>query len=538
MKPQEIDQLNKGDEAALRSVYAENYSPVFELVTANHGSVEEARSIYSEAFLIFLQLLDKEAGYLRLSAGVLLYSIARHLWMQVLKQRKVDVAGLLHRNEFVDLSTTFEMIQVLHQSGELLDAQINSLGEPCRTLVLEVVGRGRSLDKVSDRMGFTDRSRAESQLIVCLSKVLKNMQGVEETNLDEAAAKLIWLHMLGLLPETELATYEAGVNENPALAEFEASLLTLRDQIQAFVNRKDWKSRLVHYQKELLPDNYDPAGNLQGKLHVMNRLNILIAALILAAVVSVATAWIVVSVFFTDRKVERIEIIREQAEKPAPQPESTAVPNSAPREVMAGDTSARTAVALSRDGYFLTAGANIGATTTLRIVNAGNGQNLKVEVAASIPELGVVLLKVADETFRPLATLPYRIASEEAPLGQEVFSLSNDGSVISYYNTYLNQMPVAGSEQQAWYLCRFSDVVPFGSPVISASGNFIGLVAGREAGVTKVLKSTRLLEELDKLNQTGEVKINLPGYNYLHNRPRPEQVRRLEDFVFQVKAFY
>ena len=80
-----------------------------------------------------------------------------------------------------------------------------------------------------------------------------------------------------------------------------------------------------------------------------------------------------------------------------------------------------------------------------------------------------------------------------------------------------------------------------GGPLLDERGNLIGVVSGRQNDVESAAfatKSSYLVRLVDSLqNAAPAVPYNLPRYNYLAGSPRPQQLKKLQDYVFVVKVY-
>jgi S1-C subfamily serine protease len=82
-----------------------------------------------------------------------------------------------------------------------------------------------------------------------------------------------------------------------------------------------------------------------------------------------------------------------------------------------------------------------------------------------------------------------------------------------------------------------------GGPLLDERGNLIGVVSGRQndaqsaAFATKSSYLVRLVDSLAAAKSAPAVPYRLPRYGQLAGAGRPQQLKRLQDYVFIVKVF-
>jgi len=81
-----------------------------------------------------------------------------------------------------------------------------------------------------------------------------------------------------------------------------------------------------------------------------------------------------------------------------------------------------------------------------------------------------------------------------------------------------------------------------GGPVFNKNGEIVGIISKKETkaeGVVYAIKSKGIFKMIDELKEsdTSVQKIKLPSSSKLKGMGRTDQVKEVEDFVFQVKAY-
>ncbi len=153
----------------------------------------------------------------------------------------------------------------------------------------------------------------------------------------------------------------------------------------------------------------------------------------------------------------------------------------------------------------------------------------------------LALLQINDIRFKGFGTLPYTFSPKDADLGEEIFTLAHPQKEIVYGKGVISSCSgYEGAENPA---DSYQVSIPLnpgysGSPVFDASGNVLGLIAGKQTdseGVGFALKSHKLLQVMNELPDS--VPIKLPSQNKLTRLKRTQQLKKIQDFVFQVKVY-
>ncbi|HKK38117.1 MAG TPA: hypothetical protein VJ949_01735, partial [Cryomorphaceae bacterium] len=157
----------------LEDQFKSSYLPVLRFITENKGSFAEARDVYIEAFFYYTRSIElKGKTYLERSSG-LIYSFSRIIWLKKLQKRNVDLNFVQHRREYYDLDHAFHEIDLMNERSEKAASKLASIGEPCRTMMFELIGEGKPFEEVGPRLGFTQKERAINRLSGCLRKLVE-----------------------------------------------------------------------------------------------------------------------------------------------------------------------------------------------------------------------------------------------------------------------------------------------------------------------------------------------------------------------------
>ncbi|OON70772.1 hypothetical protein B0919_01805 [Hymenobacter sp. CRA2] len=199
-----------------------------------------------------------------------------------------------------------------------------------------------------------------------------------------------------------------------------------------------------------------------------------------------------------------------------------------------------TGFALTSDGYLVTSYHVIrGADSVL--IEGRDKQRFRAEPVFSDAAHDLTILRITDRRFKGFGRLPYTVKRRQADLGEKIYTVGypredqvyNDGSLSAR----------SGFEGDTGFYQISIPVNPgnSGGPVLDDKGNLIGVISGRQMDVQSAAfatKSSYLARLVDSLSAAPNPHTyNLPKQNQLTGQTRPQQVRKLQDFVFVVKVF-
>ncbi|MBS1636751.1 MAG: sigma-70 family RNA polymerase sigma factor [Bacteroidetes bacterium] len=167
-----IEGLKQNNDIVLRALYKKFYTPVLKYVVNNSGSSEAAEDIYQETVIVLYENVQKPGFQLNCQLQTFIYSIAKRLWLKQLRNHghmaKFNDAD---DEDFVDVSD--EMAEHVKKEADIekMNASLEELGEPCRTLLKDFYVYRLSMDDISEKFGYTNADNAKTQKYKCLQRL-------------------------------------------------------------------------------------------------------------------------------------------------------------------------------------------------------------------------------------------------------------------------------------------------------------------------------------------------------------------------------
>lgn len=168
-----LEGIRNQNEKVLSALYKLHFSAIAGFVINNNGTVEEAKDIYQEAFMIFYQKVLEGNLNLTCQIKTFLYSICRKLWLQKLYQKKRFAGQVLETERFIETESLTEECIEQEKRFEVMEQALVALGEPCRTLLEDFYFANLSMDDISGKFGYTNTDTAKNQKYKCLQRLKK-----------------------------------------------------------------------------------------------------------------------------------------------------------------------------------------------------------------------------------------------------------------------------------------------------------------------------------------------------------------------------
>jgi RNA polymerase sigma factor (sigma-70 family) len=171
--------LADGQRVATEQIYRQNYHIVSGWLIKNGGSSTDAADLFQEAMVVLFGKAQEEDFRLTCSIGTYLFAISKHLWYKKLQRQSREPVAL-HDNtgdEDEDGGLAYEDDVNAHTEREThyeqLDAALEQIGEPCRSLLKAYYHKDKSMQEIAAEFGYTNPDNAKTQKYKCLARLRK-----------------------------------------------------------------------------------------------------------------------------------------------------------------------------------------------------------------------------------------------------------------------------------------------------------------------------------------------------------------------------
>lgn len=196
--------------------------------------------------------------------------------------------------------------------------------------------------------------------------------------------------------------------------------------------------------------------------------------------------------------------------------------------------------AISSNGYILTNYHVIKGADSLYIQNS-KGASFKVKAAYTDPVNDIAILKISDNNFENLGTLPYSIKRTTAGIGEPVYTLGYPKDDVVLGDGYVSSKTGINGDTLAYQLDIRVNPGNSGGPLLDNNGNIVGVINGKEMktdGAAFAVKSKYIIEALNAIpNDSLSKRIPYGKRSPLQGLKRNKQFEKIQDFVFMVKVY-
>jgi RNA polymerase sigma factor (sigma-70 family) len=165
--------LVNNDSKAIDTIYKDNFSMVQAFITNNNGSYDDARDIFQEAIITLYEKAKSESFVLTCQIKTYVYSVCRRLWLKRLQQMGRYVSAGDGLEETVPVEEDLEIHEKRNADFAIMDRALNSLGEPCKSLLEAYYVHKKGMTGIAADFGYTNADNAKNQKYKCLIRLKK-----------------------------------------------------------------------------------------------------------------------------------------------------------------------------------------------------------------------------------------------------------------------------------------------------------------------------------------------------------------------------
>ncbi len=165
--------LALNDSKAIETIYKDNFSMVQAFIMHNNGSYDDARDIFQEAMIALYEKAQNDSFVLTCQIKTYVYSICRRLWLKRLQQLGRYSNQVDSLDETVPVEEDLEIHEKRNAEFAIMDRAMNSLGEPCKSLLEGYYLKKMGMQELAAEFGYTNADNAKNQKYKCLMRLKK-----------------------------------------------------------------------------------------------------------------------------------------------------------------------------------------------------------------------------------------------------------------------------------------------------------------------------------------------------------------------------
>lgn len=165
--------LANNDSRAIETIYKENFNTIQAFILNNNGSYDDARDIFQEAMIALYEKAQSESFVLTCQIKTYVYSICRRLWLKRLQQLGRYTSQVDSLEETVPVEEDLDNHEKRNAAFAIMDRAMNSLGEPCKSLLEGYYLKKLGMQELASEFGYTNADNAKNQKYKCLMRLKK-----------------------------------------------------------------------------------------------------------------------------------------------------------------------------------------------------------------------------------------------------------------------------------------------------------------------------------------------------------------------------
>jgi RNA polymerase sigma factor (sigma-70 family) len=164
--------LNNSEEA-INKLYTGYYPMVLQFILNNNGDEDDAKDVYQEAIIVLYNKIKTGNFELSSKLKTYIYSVSRRIWLKKLALNTKKTSNIA---DFEDVWMVEEDMEQ-HEQKDLqfvqMKSALDSLGEPCKTIIQDFYIQGLSMQDICEKFGYTNTDNAKTQKYKCLQRLKK-----------------------------------------------------------------------------------------------------------------------------------------------------------------------------------------------------------------------------------------------------------------------------------------------------------------------------------------------------------------------------
>jgi len=165
--------LANNDSKAIDTIYKDNFSTVQAFILNNNGTYDDARDIFQEAMITLYEKAKSESFVLTSQIKTYIYSVCKRLWLKRLQQMGRYVAAGEGLEETLPVEMDIEFHEKRNVEFAIMERALNSLGEPCKSLIEAYYIHKKGMTDIATHFGYTNADNAKNQKYKCLMRLKK-----------------------------------------------------------------------------------------------------------------------------------------------------------------------------------------------------------------------------------------------------------------------------------------------------------------------------------------------------------------------------
>jgi serine protease Do len=191
-------------------------------------------------------------------------------------------------------------------------------------------------------------------------------------------------------------------------------------------------------------------------------------------------------------------------------------------------------------GYIVTNAHVVQGSSTV-VVQNNKTQEFRARIIHINNVNDIAILKIEDQDFRTIPSLPYGLKKSGAELGEQLFTLGYPREEIVYNEGYMSARTGFNGDTLTCQIGVSANPGNSGGPVFNKNGEVIAIINTRQTqaeGVVFAINAKNIFNTVEAITMDSTLSpIKLPASSSLKGMDRVQQIRKIADCVFMVKSY-
>jgi RNA polymerase sigma factor (sigma-70 family) len=164
--------LNNSVEA-LNKLYVAYFPMVLQFILNNNGDEDDAKDVYQEAIIVLYNKVKSGSFELSSKLKTYIYSVSRRIWLKKLAQHSKKTSNIADFEDVLIVEEDMEQHEQKDMQFDKMKEALESLGEPCKTIIEDFYINNQSMQDICEKFGYTNADNAKTQKYKCLQRLKK-----------------------------------------------------------------------------------------------------------------------------------------------------------------------------------------------------------------------------------------------------------------------------------------------------------------------------------------------------------------------------
>jgi len=162
-----------GSVEALNKLYVSYFPMVLQFILNNNGDEDDAKDVYQEAIIVLYNKIKSGSFELSSKLKTYIYSVSRRIWLKKLAQHSKKTSNIADFEDVLIVEEDMEQHEQKDMQFDKMKVALESLGEPCKTIIEDFYINNQSMQDICEKFGYTNADNAKTQKYKCLQRLKK-----------------------------------------------------------------------------------------------------------------------------------------------------------------------------------------------------------------------------------------------------------------------------------------------------------------------------------------------------------------------------